>query len=212
MGEDAHASGVQVREPQREGLLRVRHVVHGVGVVTSHRDPFELLGAPRRFDLDLFSLEKTHRELSRALHPDKFAQASASERRAALEKAASVNEAWRTLRDPIRRAEALFTLAGIPVGEDREPKSSPMFLMDVMEQREELAEARAKKDLPRVRKIGEAMKAKAAATEAKLAGGFATGAERDALERMLPLLGELRFFRRFLDEISAIEEENEDLP
>lgn len=173
-------------------------------------DPFALLGAPRRFDIDVLALEKTHRELSRALHPDKFAQASASERRAALEKAASVNEAWRTLRDPIRRAEALFTLAGVPVGEDREPKSTPMFLMDVLEQREELAEARGKKDLAKVRAIGEAMKKKSVATEQKLSVGFGDAPSAADAEKLLPLLGELRFYKRFLDEVSAIEEENED--
>ncbi len=178
----------------------------------SHLDPFELLGTPRRFDVDVSSLEKTHRELSRALHPDKFAQATASERRAALEKAASVNEAWRTLRDPIRRAEALFRLADVPVGEDKEPKASPAFLMEVLEQREELAEARAKKDLARVTKIGEAMKKKAAGAEEKLREGFAHAPDRAAAEKLLPLLGELRFYRRFLDEVSAIEEENEVMP
>src|SRR3954470_5555674 len=97
-------------------------------------DPFETLGVERRFDLDLAVLEKTHRELSRALHPDKYSQAGASERRAALEKAASVNEAWRAVRDPIRRAEELFRLGGLKVGEDNEPKSTPMFLMEVLEE------------------------------------------------------------------------------
>src|SRR6267378_3887868 len=106
-------------------------------------DPFATLGAERRFDLDLSVLEKTHRDLSRALHPDRYAQASASERRAALEKASSVNEAWRTLRDPIKRAEALFLLSGVAVGETNEPKPSADFLMEVLEQREALAEARA---------------------------------------------------------------------
>lgn len=167
-------------------------------------DPFATLGAPRRFDLDLSVLEKTHRELSRALHPDKFAQASASERRAALEKAAAVNEAWRMLRDPIKRAEALFRLHGIAVGEDKEPKASPDFLMDVLEQREALAEARGAKDLAKVTKLGESMRARAAATEKKLADGFASGAEPRTL---LPLLGELRFYKRFLEEVEAIEEE-----
>lgn len=167
-------------------------------------DPFATLGAPRRFDLDLASLEKTHRELSRALHPDKFAQASASERRAALEKAAAVNEAWRMLRDPIKRAEALFRLHGIAVGEDKEPKSSPTFLMEVLEEREALAEARAAKDLEKVSRLGEAMRARTAATEKKLADGFAAGADPNTL---LPLLGELRFYKRFLEEVEAIEEE-----
>ena len=175
-------------------------------------DPFELLGIPRRFDVDLAALEKTHRELSRALHPDKFASASASERRAALEKAASVNEAWRVVREPIRRAEALFALAGVAVGEDREPKASPMFLMEMLEEREALADARGAKDLAKVEKLGGAMRERAKGAEAKLAAGFAAHATKPdeaALGALLPLLGELRFYRRFLDEVSAIEEEND---
>src|SRR3954452_24253892 len=124
-------------------------------------DPFATLGAARRFDLDLAALEKTHRELSRALHPDRFAQTGASERRAALEKAANVNEAWRMLRDPIRRAEALFRLAGVAVGETNEPKASPAFLMEVMEDREALAEARAARDLTKVKKLGIGIAARA---------------------------------------------------
>jgi molecular chaperone HscB len=175
-------------------------------------DPFEMLGVERRFDLDLVSLEKRHRELSRALHPDKYAQAGASERRAVLEKAASVNEAWRTVRDPIKRAQALFSLAGILVGDDHEPKSNPAFLMEVLEQREALADARAAKDLAKVRAIGAAMEKRAAETEQKLTAGFAAAGPvlaRDAVEPLVPLLGELRFYKRFLDEVSAIEEENE---
>ena len=170
-------------------------------------DPFTTLGAPRRFDLDLAALEKTHRELSRALHPDKFAQASASERRAALEKAAAVNEAYRALRDPIARAEALFRAAGVEVGEKHEPKASPTFLMEVLEQREALAEARAAKDMDKVHALGEAMAARARAAEVKLTQGFACEPDRAAVGRLLPLLGELRFYRRFLDEVSAIEDE-----
>jgi molecular chaperone HscB len=167
-------------------------------------DPFALLGAPRRYDLDLPRLEKTHRELSRTLHPDKFAGASHSERRAALENAASVNEAFRILKDPIRRAEALFQLAGAPMGE--EPKASPEFLMDMMEQREALAEARATRDLDRVRAIGATMEARARAVTEKLTQAF-TSDPPDL--SALPLLGELRFYARFRDEILAIEEEAE---
>lgn len=170
-------------------------------------DPFLALGAERRFDLDLDGLEKRHRELSRALHPDRFAQAGANERRAALEKAAAVNEAWRVVRDPIRRAEALFALAGLKVGETNEPKASPAFLMEMLEEREMLAEARATKDLEKVAELGRTMQTRAKAAEAKLAAGFAGTPDRAALEALLPLLGELRFYRRFLEEVSAIEDE-----
>jgi molecular chaperone HscB len=177
--------------------------------VTAMNDPFEMLGVERRFDLDLATLEKTHRELSRALHPDKYAQAGASERRAVLDKAASVNEAWRTLRDPVRRAEALFSLVGIAVGENNEPKAAPAFLMEVLEEREALAEARAAKDLVKVRAAFATMERRSRETEGKLAAGFATRPDRAAAEKLLPLLGELRFYKRFLDEVSTIEEENE---
>lgn len=169
-------------------------------------DPFELLGASPCFDLDLSVLEKRHRELSRALHPDKHAQAGASERRASLEKAAAVNEAWRVLRDPIKRAEALFALAGIAVGETNEPKASPDFLMEVLEQREALAEARAANDMDKVEALAAEMRKRAREAEAKLAEGFSNGG---AKEPLLPLLGELRYYRRFLEEVRAIVEDAE---
>ncbi|CAN5925656.1 co-chaperone HscB [soil metagenome] len=168
-----------------------------------------MLGVERRFDLDLATLEKTHRELSRALHPDRYSQAGASERRAALEKAASVNEAWRTVRDPIRRAEALFQVHGIAVGDSHEPKATPTFLMEMLEEREALAEARAAKDLAKVRAIGATMSARKEAIEKQLAAGFETSTDAATLTKLVPLLGELRFYKRFLDEVSAIEEENE---
>lgn len=168
-------------------------------------DPFALLGAPRRYDLDLDVVEKSHRELSRALHPDKYAQAGASERRQALEKAASVNEAWRVVRDPIRRAEALFALAGLVVTESNDSSTisvPPKFLMEMLEAREDLSDARAKKDLAKVRTLGENIRARFEVTQAKLAAGLASDPQA-----MLSRLGEMRFYKRFLDEVDAIEDE-----
>ncbi len=174
-------------------------------------DPFATLGAPRRFDLDLTVLEKTHRELSRALHPDKFAQAGSSERRAALEKAADVNEAWRILRDPIRRAEALFRLEGFAVGETNEPKASAAFLMDMMEEREALSDARAQRDLRKVNVLAARISQRARQVEEKLIAGFSSDAPpKEELSKLLPALGEMRFYRRFLEEVAAIEEEAEE--
>src|SRR5262245_42350635 len=118
-------------------------------------DPFQVFGVEPRYDLDLEVVAKTHRELSRALHPDRYVATPASERRAALEKAANVNEAWRIVRDPIRRAEALFALRGIAVGETNEPKASPDFLMEMMEEREALADARQSGDVARARSLAE---------------------------------------------------------
>ncbi|MGD0525297.1 MAG: Fe-S protein assembly co-chaperone HscB [Polyangiaceae bacterium] len=166
-------------------------------------DPFATLGLPRRFELDLAAVEKTHRELSRALHPDKFVNAGASERRAALSKAVEVNEAWRVVRDPIRRAQALLELSGVAVGEERAGASDPEFLMEMLEQREALAEAKQAKDLARVHAMAEVIEARSRAVEQALGEGFARGEAASLVGK----LGELRFYRRFLDEVSAIEDE-----
>jgi molecular chaperone HscB len=171
-------------------------------------DPFATLGIDRTFDIDLAAVERTHRELSRALHPDKHSAGGASERRYALSKAIEVNEAWRTIRDPIRRAESLFSLAGIAVGESNEPKPSADLLMDVMEQRESLAEARSKQDLESVRALSSNVAARAREAERALSEGFRQAGpavkDRALLEGLLPRLGELRFYRRFLDEVNEV--------
>jgi molecular chaperone HscB len=166
-------------------------------------DPFETLGIPRQFSVDLAAVERTHRELSRALHPDRFVGAPPSERRAALARAIEVNEAWRVVRDPIRRAEALLALAGVAVGEDREPKADPEFLMEMLEQREALAEAKRARDLDGVRKMAGAIEARVHAVDAVLSEQFARGDFAGLVGR----LGEMKFYRRFLDEVSAIEDE-----
>jgi len=166
-------------------------------------DPFATLGIPRTFDVDLPAAERAHRELSRALHPDKFVHATASERRAALEKAVEVNEAWRVVRDPIRRAEALLRLAGVTVGEGSEPKADPAFLMDMLEQREALAEAKQARDRDRVHAMAQGIEAR----QHEVERAFADKLARGEAASLAGTLGELRFYRRFLDEVSAIEDE-----
>ncbi len=151
-------------------------------------DPFATLGMPRSFDVNIAAVEKTYRELSRALHPDRYLGASASERRAALAKAVEVNEAWRIVREPIRRAEALLALAGVAVGEG---------------QREALSEAKRARDLDAVRRMADTMGACSRDVERALSEGFARG----DLASLAGKVGELRFYRRFLDEVSAIEDE-----
>lgn len=174
-------------------------------------DPFATLGVPRRFDLDLKAVEKTHRDLSRALHPDKYVGAGASERKESLSKAVEVNEAWRAVRDPVTRAEALFSLAGIPVGETNEPKASSAFLMDMMDQREALAAAKESKDEAAVSRLAAEIERRKEGVEQSLAEGFsAAGGDREKLASVVTKLGELRFYKRFLEEVSAIEEESLD--
>ncbi len=177
-------------------------------------DPFATLGIARAFDVDLAAVEKVHRELSRALHPDRYIGAPPSERRASLAKAVEVNEAWRVVRDPIRRADALLALSGVGHGESHQDgdgghggegdrKPDPAFLMDMLEQREALSDAKQSKDLEAVRRLAAAIEERAREVERALTEGFARG----EASRLVGKVGELRFYRRFLDEVSAIEDE-----
>jgi molecular chaperone HscB len=170
-------------------------------------NPFETLGVEARFDLRLTDLERRHRELSRTLHPDRYAGAPAAERRMALGKAIEVNEAFRALRDPVKRAEALCRALGLAVGETSEPPADPELLMEMMEAREELAEAHRNRDLPKIGAIGATMRARQARTLQTLGERFRAGMDdASKLGAVLPVLGELRYLKRLLDEVDAFEE------
>jgi len=173
-------------------------------------NPFSELGLAETFAVDVKALEKTHRELSRALHPDRYVQAPAGERRAALERAVRVNEAFRAVRDPLSRAEALFTLRGTPIGDGHEPKPEPDFLMEVLEAREALAEAKAERDGATVARLREATEGHLARTLEGLGEAFERPGQptQDAVK----LLGKLRFFRRYLEEVSAVEDDLDHAP
>ena len=114
-----------------------------------------------------------------------------------------MNEAWRIVRDPIRRAEALLALTEIKMDDEGEVRLPPDFLLEMLEQREALAAAKAARDLPGVRRLGDAVRESAGSTERELADGLASGPR----EAHGGALHKLRFFRRFLDEVSAIEDE-----
>ena len=80
-------------------------------------DYFSLFSLPRHLHLDLAALEKTFYAQSRKLHPDRFAAKPAAEQQAALAASSQLNDAYRTLRDPILRTEYLLSLQGIQLEE-----------------------------------------------------------------------------------------------
>jgi molecular chaperone HscB len=80
-------------------------------------DYFSLFSLPQHLHLDLAALEKTFYAQSRKLHPDRFAAKPAAEQQAALAASSQLNDAYRTLRDPILRTEYLLSLQGIQLEE-----------------------------------------------------------------------------------------------
>lgn len=107
---------------------------------------FELFGLPVSFELDSQQLSERYRDLQRAVHPDKFANASDRERRLAVEKAALINEAFQTLKSPMNRARYMLEMRGVDFNSERETHLDPMFLMEQMELREALGEVKSAAD------------------------------------------------------------------
>jgi molecular chaperone HscB len=121
----------------------------------------------------------------------------------------SVNEAYRTLRDELARAELLFVRHGGSVSEDTKRTADPTLLMEIMELREELATTRASKDAATRERLAAVVRDKQReATDAlrALFSGMTTGT-RAQLDDAGSALSRLRYYRRFLDEVAALEDE-----
>jgi len=111
-----------------------------------HGDFFSFFGLPRTLAVNRGALERTFRELSRKFHPDFFYNADRAEKLASLERTSYLNDAYRTLRDPVKRLEYLLSLEGLPpvsqVGGGEAPKVPPALLEEVFALNEELDEIR----------------------------------------------------------------------
>ena len=122
---------------------------------------FEFFSLPRKLHLDVPALEKQFYTLSRKLHPDRFAGKSLAEQEAALAQSSFLNDAYRTLKDPIARTQYLLTLEGVQLeeqsksatdaarasGEQKKQIVPPELLEEVFELNMQLAEMRANKQM-----------------------------------------------------------------
>src|SRR3954462_2185820 len=104
---------------------------------------YEFFGIDRKLDLDESSLQKRFYELSRQWHPDRFSRKGAQEGARAMENTAVINDGYRTLRDPVKRAEYLLTEEGFPIGEQRSKDVPPELLEEVFELNMALEEMRS---------------------------------------------------------------------
>lgn len=144
--------------------------------------PFQLFGLPARFDLDPDEIEQTYRRLAARFHPDKTAAASAFEQKQAVMMAAAVNDAYRLLSRPLERAALLLEAQGADTGGEERTAFDPAFLMQQMEWRGELAEARAAASPQRLRALDDEVAAEEARLLEKLAAAFAAADYPQAAE------------------------------
>jgi molecular chaperone HscB len=160
-------------------------------------NPFTLLGLDARYDLDPAVIERAFFEKTKELHPDRHAGRPASERVAALARSRALNDAYQVVKKPVARAELLLEQAGVTIGDNEQ--LDPGFLMEVLELREELAEARAAGKLDEVARHERAMKDRRATAVAALGPLF----ERRDLAAIKRTLIVLRYLDRYLEECAA---------
>lgn len=110
--------------------------------VSKEADYFTCLGFPRRLRIDPQKLEAKFYELSRAFHPDFYQNKSETEQAISLSNAATLNTAYRTLRDPIQRAEYLIAIEAGAVKEIRTSPPADLF-EEILELQDTLEEYRA---------------------------------------------------------------------
>jgi molecular chaperone HscB len=145
------------------GTMRAVHFCSACGKVQPPVpvDYFTFFGLPRKLNLDIALLEREFYELSRKLHPDLCARADKREQDWSLEQSSLLNDAYRTLKDPIKRTEYLLRLEGVELeeqsktatekaratGEIKKQVVPPDLLEEVFELNMQLEELRVQKKL-----------------------------------------------------------------
>ncbi len=180
------------------------------------RDHFEVLGLARAYHLDAAALETRYLALQKETHPDRFAKALPRERMEAVVRNTELNDAYKVLKHDIKRAEYILKLEGVDIGEEK-PQSTtgatkqlvvdPKLLIEVMELREQLAEARSDEDEARVKVLAEDVKKRHAAAMKIVGEGFTvyeTG-NKSKLDAIARALVSLRYYGRFMDEVEGRE-------
>ena len=159
-------------------------------------DHFARLGLPAALEIDAGALDKAYFAGQRQWHPDRFVGKPAEERARASVEAAALNDAYRTLKDPLERAIYLAQLKGVELPGDGKTIDDPELLMEVMDAREELHEATSIAEVDALAAFAREDLQKALADLPRLFLANDKPAIRKALLRM-------RYLDKFADEAKA---------
>jgi molecular chaperone HscB len=158
---------------------------------------FALFQMQASFDVDIGNLEAAYRELQGRVHPDRFVTASDSEKRVAMQWATRANEAYQTLRNPLKRAAYLCELNGVDLGIESNTAMPAAFLMQQMEWREALDEARGARDIGGLEKLENELASVRREQLAQIAELFSAGRFEEAGAQVRQLM----FLERFGEDV-----------
>lgn len=161
---------------------------------------FDLFHLPQRFALDMSALDQAFHEVQNQVHPDKFIIATDAEKRVAMQWATRANEAYQTLKSPLKRAAYLCELNGVDLQTESNTAMPLAFLMQQMEWREALDDAKAAKDIAGLDKLDAELR------DARKTEVAQIGALLDAGDFAQAALGvrQLMFLEKFGEEIARI--------
>ncbi len=167
---------------------------------------FELLGIAPAFNIDVVQLDEAYRALQSRVHPDKFATASSADRRAAMQWAVRANEAYTTLKDPLKRAVHLLELRGVDLGAENNTAMEPAFLMAQMEWREAVEDARDAKNVDALDRLLENLCDEKKVRYGKLGAWLDSNADKPAAEAVRQLMFLEKVQSDIGDSIAALED------
>jgi len=158
---------------------------------------FDLFQLPARFDVDMAALDAAYREVQGRVHPDRFVNALDADKRVAMQWATRANDAYQTLKNPQKRAQYLCELNGVDLQTESNTAMPMAFLMQQMEWREALGDARAARDADALDALDKDVRMERAALLAQV-GKELDGGDFDAAAQGVR---SLMFLDKFGDEV-----------
>lgn len=171
---------------------------------------FQLFNLPATFELDLTELGSRYLQLQRRFHPDQHSAGSERDRLLAVQQTANINDAYYSLKQPLLRAEHLLALRGLKISHEQRSFTDPVFLMQQMELREQLAEISQSADPDAIiNSIERELQQQRNQLLQQLANALETkSAEQDQLAA--DLIRKLKFFFKLQSELELIEQQLQD--
>lgn len=166
---------------------------------------FELFDLPATFDIDVAELSTRYRELQKATHPDRFANASEQQKLLAVSRTAQINDGFQTLKDPIRRAEHMLEQRGLDIQNETQTVKDTSFLMQQMEWREALEMVAQSRDESQADELEQSFKQYRASITAELQLLLATD-DDTARQNAADHVRKLKFMAKLQDELVRIQD------
>lgn len=159
---------------------------------------FDLFGLEKKFSVPQEILDRAYRDIQSQIHPDKFSHAGEAEKRLSMQWATRANEAYQTLKKPLSRARYLLQLHGVDTQEETNTAMPTSFLMEQMEWREAVIEAKQEANHKSLINLHKNLLSNRAALLAKLEKQFDTEKNLDAA---CETTRKLRFLEKLGEEI-----------